>query len=219
MPCSVFCPEVFALFALLFQQHGVLSHVCFYVFFSPLLSLRTQSFYIDYPCRGFIRSHWEHGCETAENDMHIFKFFTITNMYCMAYEYIQTYRHHSHSTHSLSLSPTSANHLTCPQGKDDRRTTVSECYVAISPWGQIVNNIVMPWKARSKTSASPYAMSRQVWGQGHCVTWWVLSQTLLWRLGIPSPAVSPTYLCNFKTQYHDWKSFEVHCVLSDQGMT
>ena len=49
--------EVFALFALLFQQHGVLSHVCFYVFFSPLLSLRTQSFYIDYPCRGFIRSH------------------------------------------------------------------------------------------------------------------------------------------------------------------
>ena len=34
---------------------------------------------------------------------------------------------------SLSLVPTSANHLTRPQGKDDRRTTVSEFCVAISP--------------------------------------------------------------------------------------
>ena len=101
---------------------------------------------------------------------------------------------------SVSLTPTSANHLTCPHSKDDQRTTVLECCVAISPWRQIVNNIVMPWKARSKTIASSYAMSRQVWGQGHCVTWRVLSQMILWRLGIPSPAVSPTYLCNFETE-------------------
>ena len=34
---------------------------------------------------------------------------------------------------SLSLAPTSANHLTRPQGKDDRRATVSEFCVAIPP--------------------------------------------------------------------------------------
>ena len=46
---------------------------------------------------GHIGSHWEHGCETAENDTCIFKFFmmwlTITNMNKFTVWCTNTYKH------------------------------------------------------------------------------------------------------------------------------